>query len=259
MPAFCLIIGLVVIAALTGCATSHQPASAPRQTDAGRVTTARKIPATQRPYQINGIWYYPLASAHGYRQKGIASWYGKDFHGKKTSCGETYNMYGISAAHKTLPMGTDVEVRNLENGQSIRLTINDRGPFVDGRIIDLSYGAAQKIGVARPGTARVEVAAVGTSAPRGAPHGRDALPAGLDRGNFSVQVGAFGDRDKAVKLARSLNRTYKDAQVLPTYCPRNQQTLYRVVVGKCTSLKTAATYESMLKSKGYRDAFAVAQ
>ncbi|WP_373501504.1 septal ring lytic transglycosylase RlpA family protein [Desulfococcus sp.] len=259
MPSVCAIIGLVVIGALTGCATSSKSPAVKRESDTGRIAAAKKAPATQRPYKINGIWYYPLASAHGYRQQGIASWYGKDFHGKKTSCGETYNMYGISAAHKTLPMGTHVEVRNMENGNAIRLTINDRGPFVAGRIIDLSYAAAQKIGVARPGTARVVVTAIGTSAPRRTPHRYDTLPDELDRGNFSIQVGAFGDRDKAMKLAQALNQTYKDAQVLPTYSPRNQQTLYRVVVGKCTSLKTAETYENALKSRGFRDAFAIAQ
>ncbi len=264
MPLTCIVGGLFLIgiSLLAGCSTpGRRPAAAPQ--GGSGVYAQKKIPPTQRPYQINGIWYRPLAHAHGYRQEGIASWYGKDFHGKKTSCGETYNMYGISAAHKILPMGTDVEVRNLENGRSIRLTINDRGPFVAGRIIDLSYGAAKALGMVGPGTTKVEVVAIGTAAPRQSTGDILAMnampPEDLDRGKFSIQVGAFGSRENALKLASALNRTYTNAQILPCYSPRNQQTLYRVVVGQCTSLKTAESYESALKSRGFPDAFTIAE
>ena len=114
-----------------------------------------------RPYRVNGDWYQPLASARAFRERGLASWYGKDFHGKKTSSGEVYDMYAMTAAHKILPLGTYVRVRNLENGRVADVRINDRGPFVRGRIIDLSYTAARKLGVVGPGTARVEVTALG--------------------------------------------------------------------------------------------------
>jgi rare lipoprotein A len=114
-----------------------------------------------KPYRVDGVWYQPMEKGEDFRQRGIASWYGKQFHGRKTSNGETYNMYGLSAAHKTLPLGTWVRVRNLTNDRSVELRINDRGPFVRGRVIDLSYGAAKKLGVVGPGTAKVEVVALG--------------------------------------------------------------------------------------------------
>lgn len=101
--------------------------------------------ATMRPYQIAGKWYYPTLAKVGNVQDGIASWYGPNFHAKKTSNGETYNMYAMTAAHKTLPMNTMVKVNNLENGKSTVVRINDRGPFVTGRIIDLSNKAAHAV------------------------------------------------------------------------------------------------------------------
>ncbi len=120
--------------------------------------------ATNKPYKISGQWYYPLLKADGYDEKGIASWYGKDFHGKKTSNGERYDMHRMSAAHPTLPMGTKVRVTNLENNKSMILRINDRGPFVKERLIDLSYAAAKKMGYARKGTTRVRVQVVDKAA-----------------------------------------------------------------------------------------------
>jgi rare lipoprotein A len=113
-----------------------------------------------KSYVINGKRYHILATAEGFREKGLASWYGEPFHGRKTASGETYDMNEVSAAHKTLPLHTWVEVVNVENGQKLLLRVNDRGPFVDGRIIDLSKAAAKKLGVFRPGTARVMVLAV---------------------------------------------------------------------------------------------------
>ncbi len=121
--------------------------------------------ATNKPYRVNGQWYYPLLKADGYDETGMASWYGRDFHGKKTSSGERYDMHGLSAAHPTLPMGTMVRVTNLENGKHIDLRINDRGPFVKDRLIDLSYAAAQQLGYAKKGTARVRVQALGDGSP----------------------------------------------------------------------------------------------
>ena len=103
-------------------------------------------PKTQ-PYSVMGKTYWPVQSAMGFSQEGNASWYGMDFHGKKTATGETYDMFSISAAHKTLPLGSKVRVTNLDNGRELELTINDRGPFVDGRVIDLSYASARLLGM----------------------------------------------------------------------------------------------------------------
>ena len=117
--------------------------------------------ATMRPYSVFGIKYYPEIAKIGDRFDGIASWYGPDFHSKKTSNGEIYNMYDMTAAHKTLPMNTVVRVDNLENGKSTIVRINDRGPFVAGRIIDLSNKAAHAINMVGAGTAKVRVTVLG--------------------------------------------------------------------------------------------------
>ncbi|MRI58855.1 MAG: septal ring lytic transglycosylase RlpA family lipoprotein [Epsilonproteobacteria bacterium] len=114
-----------------------------------------------RPYKVDGITYYPTVVEVGERYRGIASWYGEDFHGKRTSNGEIYDMYDLTAAHKTLPMNTMVKVTNLRNGKSVVVRINDRGPFVAGRIIDLSYAAAKRIGLVGAGTAPVELEVLG--------------------------------------------------------------------------------------------------
>jgi rare lipoprotein A len=128
-----------------------------------------KSTATQRPYVINGITYYPIPSAAGYAEMGLASWYGEPFHGRRTANGEIYDMYGETAAHKTLPMDTILLVKNLENGKSSVVRINDRGPFVQERIIDLSYSKAQHLGIIGKGTAKVEIVALGAQTPAQTP------------------------------------------------------------------------------------------
>ena len=112
------------------------------------------------PYTVLGKTYRVMKSSKGYKEKGGASWYGTKFHGRLTSNGERYNMYAMTAAHKSLPIPTYVKVKNLENGREIIVRVNDRGPFHEGRIIDLSYAAATKIGMLKKGTARVEVEAI---------------------------------------------------------------------------------------------------
>jgi len=116
-----------------------------------------------RPYQVNGVWYYPKAQP-GYDETGIASWYGHPFHGRSTANGERYDMNALTAAHKTLPLPSRVRVTNLENGRAIVLRVNDRGPFVNGRIIDVSRRGAQLLGFETAGTARVRVSLVGDDA-----------------------------------------------------------------------------------------------
>jgi rare lipoprotein A len=115
---------------------------------------------TWKPYEVNGHWYYP-EDQPGYDQVGTASWYGDAFNGKPTADGEIFDMYGFTAAHKTLPLPSVVEVTNLDNGKSMQVRVNDRGPFVGDRLIDLSKGAADQLGVLRPGLARVRVRYVG--------------------------------------------------------------------------------------------------
>lgn len=130
-------------------------------------------------YVVFGKRYYTMKSAAGYRERGIASWYGTKFHGRRTSSGERYDMYRMTAAHKSLPLPTYVEVRNLGNGRTVVLRVNDRGPFHDGRVIDLSYAAALKLDIVRTGTGLVEVRALSPGERRGPlprPDTREPLP-----------------------------------------------------------------------------------
>jgi rare lipoprotein A len=219
----------------------------------------RAVTAPERhpkPYRVDGIWYQPMAQAKDFRQRGIASWYGKAFHGRKTSNGETYNMYGLSAAHKTLPLGTWVKVRNLENGTSAELRINDRGPFVRGRVIDLSYGAAKKLGVVGPGTAKVEVVALGIRKPDAA-RGERFTPIDYYSGEFTFQVGAFAERDNAERLRDQLQQRYDNAHIEPFV--NGEEIFYRVRVGKCMNLEEASAFEAQLVRAGYGQAFIVAE
>ncbi len=113
-----------------------------------------------RPYYVRGRKYSPLLSANGFYETGMASWYGSKFHGRRTASGERYNMYAMTAAHKLLPFNTTVRVTNLRNGKSVVVRVNDRGPFSRGRVIDLSLGAARRLGIEKTGVARVRIEAV---------------------------------------------------------------------------------------------------
>ena len=110
-----------------------------------------------RPYNVFGVSYRPLKTSKGYRERGVASWYGKKFHGQRTANGETYDMYAMTAAHKTLPLPSYLRVRNLNNGKSVIVRVNDRGPFRENRIVDLSYAAAARLGIIGTGTGIVEI------------------------------------------------------------------------------------------------------
>ncbi|MBU0987926.1 MAG: septal ring lytic transglycosylase RlpA family protein [Proteobacteria bacterium] len=212
-----------------------------------------------KPYRIGSNWYQPLPHARDFRQRGKASWYGKDFHGRKTANGETYNMYAMTAAHKTLPLGTFVSVHNLDNNRKIEVRINDRGPFVRGRIIDLSYTAAKKIGIVGPGTAPVEIVALGAAVKTQTPGKAERTYVPLDyyQGNFTVQVGAFSDRKNAERLQRELDQLFKNAHI--TTFNDGYDTYYRVRVGKCATLEQAEKYEAIMIQKGFKDAFAIAE
>lgn len=230
----------------------------PTPAPARRQKPDRKPLPGAKPYKVLGKWYHPLspAAAFDFRQAGLASWYGEDFHGRPTSNGEIYDMYAISAAHKTLPLGTYVRVRNLENRKSLIVRINDRGPFVPGRIIDLSYGAARRLNLVGPGTAPVELVALGLAEDAPREKGRRYRRMDYYQGIFTVQVGAFSDPENARKLKQKMDRLYRHARVEP-YHNRGQR-LYRVVVGRCTDLAQAGRYEGILKQNGFQDAFVVA-
>jgi rare lipoprotein A len=159
-----------------------------------------------RPYRVFGREYVPLAALQPFRQRGTASWYGRRFHGQKTSSGEPYDMYAMSAAHPTLPIPSYARVTNLANDRSVVVRVNDRGPFHAERVIDLSYAAAAKLGFAEAGSAPVEVESIipGKTMLAGAPAPAPA-PAAESRGIF-LQLGAFGARETAESLRERLAR-----------------------------------------------------
>ena len=162
-------------------------------------TSSHPAPSgTFRPYTINGETYYPLDSAGDFTEEGLASWYGPNFHGKQTANGEVYNMYDLTAAHKVLPMNTMVRITNLENGKVVEVRINDRGPFVRDRIVDLSYTAAERIDIIGPGTGRVRLEVVG-----GGQEFRD----GTIYGSFFVQIGSFTVKANADALLARMRQS----------------------------------------------------
>ena len=208
-------------------------------------------------YEVFGKTYYVKASAAGFQQKGIASWYGNKFHGERTSSGEDYDMYAMTAAHKTLPLPTYVRVTNLKNQRSVVLRVNDRGPFHTDRIIDLSYTAAKDIGIVGPGTARVEIFALGTPATTDGGSSRTYVQGDYFSGNFTYQVGAYVNRENAEKQKRELEGRYKNAHI--TVFDRGDQIFYRVRIGKFTTLEDAVRHEEILIQDGYPDAILIAE
>jgi rare lipoprotein A len=215
-------------------------------------------PGQPKPYRVNGSWYQPLSHARGFEQEGVASWYGRKFHGRKTSNGEVYDMYAVSAAHKTLPLGTYVRVRNLDNNRTLDVRINDRGPFVRGRIIDLSYAAAKALDVVDKGTAPVRITALGAPAASSGPgEGKQYVPLDYYSGNFTFQVGAFTERANAERLVQRLDRIYKDAHQVAYF--DGSRTFYRVRVGRSTDLEEAEGYERILRQSGFPETFIVAE
>jgi rare lipoprotein A len=238
LPAFVALLFFV-----NGCATSEPPPQQPA--------------GYPKPYKVFGKWYQPLPDSKGFHQRGIASWYGKDFHGKKTSNGETYDMYAMTAAHKTLPLGTYVRVHNLESNRKLEVRINDRGPFVRGRIIDLSYTAAKELGLVGPGTAKVEIVALGTPAASDDGTSRTYVQGDYYSGNFTFQVGAFANRENAERLKRKLDEQYKNAHI--TRYARGDKIFYRVRVGAFKTLEEAILNEAIFIQDGYPDVFMVAE
>jgi rare lipoprotein A len=207
-------------------------------------------------YVVNGERYYPLPDALGFVETGKASWYGTDFHGRPTSSGETYDMFKKTAAHKTLPLGTYVKVLNLNNSESTIVRINDRGPFIKGRIIDLSFSAAQDIHMADPGLADVKVIALGRELGETQP-GNEGSPLldlrDFETGEFTVQVGAFADKKNALNLAEQL-KTKIDYVNVVEYVDKGK-VFFRVHASKSTSLAKAGEFEKTLEEMGFTGAF----
>ena len=251
---------VLMCVALVGCAStkSHKP-STPSKIPTTTTIPPPAIPGAQKPYQVNGVWYQPMANAHEFEEKGLASWYGEPFHGRKTSSGEVYNMYGLSAAHKTLPLGISVQVTNLLNGKSIAITVNDRGPFVEGRILDLSYGAAKELDCIGQGVVPVKIVALGVVQKDPKHPGDMVMNQNIDftKGNFTFQVGAFSNKDTAEQLKNKLAQTHSNAHISPVETPAGM--LYRVRVGQCSDLNQVVQQETALRNEGYHEIFIVAE
>ncbi len=201
-------------------------------------------------YEVYGKRYTVMNSSAGYRERGTASWYGKKFHGRSTSSGERYDMHKMTAAHKTLPLPTNVRVTNLDNRRSVILRVNDRGPFVKGRLIDLSYAAARELGIILHGTGRVEVVALTGTAGVDVPArtraavARPAVSKPLAGERMYVQFGAFGDRAKALAMASRLSSGGLN-KVTVYESSNSSPKLYRVRVGPISG---AGEYDRIVRA-----------
>lgn len=199
-------------------------------------------------YDLLGRRYFVLAAADGYLERGVASWYGPTFHGGNTSSGEPYDMYGMSAAHKTLPLPTYARVTNLRNGRNVVVRINDRGPFVANRLIDLSYTAAAKLDMIREGTTLVEVRALTPGAPDELTRSAQSPPPSL-----YVQAGAFADAHNAQHVLERLHAAGL-ASAFVVSPLEGQSRLYRVRLGPVGSVAEFDQLAARLAALGIRDA-----
>lgn len=188
--------------------------------DAVPQVAARSRYGNPREYEVFGKIYRVMDSAEGHRERGTASWYGKNFHGERTSSGEAYDMYAMTAAHKHLPLPTWVEVKHLETGQRIVVKVNDRGPFVGDRIIDLSYAAAAKLGMMEKGTAPVEIRALSPETTTTADEPSNEV--------YYLQLAAFGSANNAAELQQQLTRAGLSA---PAVVESGADGLHRVRLG----------------------------
>jgi len=188
------------------------------------------------PYEVFGKQYVPMESAHGFEQTGYASWYGKKFHGKRTSSGEPYDMFAMTAAHPTLPLPTWIRVFNHENQRAVVVKVNDRGPFLRERIVDLSFAAATKLDIVRKGTARVTITAVFPEDGLGETTGNYQNNASIQ---YLVQVGAFSEQANAINLRLELAGL--GLQLHPRSSSEAQNGLFVVSIGPFDSRDEAET------------------
>lgn len=270
--------GVLLLQACGGYGGGEQEsAEPPRQIDERAVRNAVPKPeplsryGNPESYEVFGERYFVMTDAHGYVERGIASWYGPDFHGKRASSGEPYDMYQMTAAHKTLPIPCYVLVTNLQNGRQAILKVNDRGPFKDNRIIDLSYIAARKLGIWQQGTGLVEVRVIDEGHPivppgralvRRPPPAREPEPqvaerpaapvprveqapaapmpvaaSGASVPPYYLQIGAFAERSNAEGLRARVRPQVPNVEVSPA--ESGGQAVYRVQVGPFTTVESS--------------------
>ena len=269
---------LALIALLSACSSNKTEDGPPRSGSA----SIPELPADAVPrpearsrygngpvYEVLGKRYTVMKSSNGYKERGVASWYGKKFHGNLTSMRETYDMYGMTAAHTTLPLPTYVRVRNLRNNRSIIVRVNDRGPFVHNRIIDLSYAAALKLDMVRTGTSLVEVEAINFGEPAGdrpvlkqtaapPPPKPAPRPAHSAESKIYVQVGAFSSRENAQRRLNEL-RSGGIGLGFVLEDKTRDQTLYRVRLGPIKGVVQYDVLVEELESLGITDPYLVTE
>lgn len=229
--------------AAVSCSTTH------------RVTVdtyPSKLRPWERPYTVDGYRYVPLLHAEGYREEGMASWYGEEEHGKPTSNGEVFDMFKPTAAHKTLPLGCYIKVTNKTNGKQTVVRVNDRGPFIPGRILDLSYQAAKELNMVDYGV--IPVAVEFLTSDFKSPGRATAPSAGI---TYTLQVAAFSDHEKARLLSEILKKdfVYSEIQSVQT----EKGCIYRVRAGRFRSKDDAEAAKISFANRGYPDAFIVSE
>ncbi|MFT4561235.1 MAG: rare lipoprotein A [Gammaproteobacteria bacterium] len=240
------IVAITICLLLASCSSKVKRASPRVPVDENSPT--RSVPYEQPrsrygnpdSYEVLGKRYHTLKSSQGFRERGVASWYGKKFHGRKTSSGDIYDMYQMTAAHKHLPLPTFVKVSNLENGRSTIVKVNDRGPFHDNRIIDLSYAAALKLGFVEKGTTFVAIEALATTeVPDQIGPSKTVDARGLDNSDpIYLQIGAFSKRANADRMLEQVSNTLSKKVRIRT-ATTGQRSIYRVQVGPISSVGLA--------------------
>lgn len=254
------VVAAAIIVNLQGCAIELERDGGPPSGSVDVASVPDAVPRAEprsrygnpESYVVNGKRYHVLRDGNGFVERGIASWYGEKFHGRRTSSGETYDMYGMTAAHKSLPLPTYAEVINLKNGSRIVVRVNDRGPFHENRVIDLTYTAAAKLDILGAGTGLVEVRAIDPATYRtkgsavSVSRSADRLP------GFYIQVGAFSDRINAENLRRRLG-------ILGNFVVNVSETrvsgriLYRVRIGPLNEIEVADQIVAGLSELGITD------
>lgn len=261
---------LLAILALAACTSSRYRYSSDRMPSDYNSYDVSKIPnavpkvepksryGNPPSYVVLGKRYYVLNSAVGYHERGIASFYGVKFHNYKTSNGEVYDMYGMSAANKVLPLPTYVRVTNLENHKWVIVRVNDRGPFHENRIIDLSFAAAKKLDMIKTGTALVEVVAIDPRQPQATPPSAKLLKPIKGTPHVYLQLGAFSTEANAERFENTVKR-YTMRTIRIVAGDSHGKTLYRVQIGPLANVDEADQLTADFKKHGLGDAFAVVE
>ena len=230
------ILSLIIFIIFIGCSPKEENIYAPQYTSPKK-TYHNFIKL--KPYKVLGKWYYPRNVKIGDTFTGISSWYGPNFYGKLTANGEVYDMYAYTAANKILPLNTIIKVINLNNNKSVVVRVNDRGPFVKGRILDLSYAAGKKIGIDKTGTAKVKIIVLST------PNMKKSYQKPKKNGKIKIQIGAFKNLSGAKIFQREYSNYYKNISI------QKIDNKYKVFINGFNTYEEAKNYKTKHNIKGF--------